>query len=121
MGVKQWSVRQKNTARRMIDAGESNKEISLRIGKPVEEVVQYVEMLRRLALARAVTSSRQSICWDCANAVPDPETGRGCSWSRRFEPVDGWLARRADLRRPEGEGGPVESYCVIDCPEFKEG
>ena len=32
----------------------------------------------------------ESLCWDCANAVPT-ET-RGCTWSRFLEPISGWDA-----------------------------
>lgn len=31
-------------------------------------------------------------CWTCRNAVPNPETGRGCEWSRGLQPVPGWKA-----------------------------
>lgn len=74
----------------------------------------------------------QTLCWCCANAVPSPETGAGCSWSRReHTPVPGWVAERRDipryytLRRSGGvtytSAGMEESYRVISCPEFKEG
>ena len=42
-----------------------------------------------------------SLCWDCQNACC------GCSWSRSFEPVEGWEAR------PSGD-----SFFVINCPQF---
>ena len=54
----------------------------------------------------------QTLCWNCANA-----TG-GCSWSEygTFQPVEGWTAERRDIRNKFGED--IESYIVIDCPEF---
>lgn len=32
------------------------------------------------------------LCWTCRNAVPNPETGQGCEWSRSLKPVPGWKA-----------------------------
>ena len=66
-----------------------------------------------------------TICWACANAVPDEEGTRGCSWSREGRPVEGWVAERRDIRiqpkRPGEERRAVESYQVITCPEFVPG
>ena len=55
-----------------------------------------------------------SLCWDCKKAV-----GR-CSWSRRFEEVDGWTAIRRDVQCGRRDDKPIyeRSYFVIDCPEF---
>lgn len=56
-----------------------------------------------------------SLCWDCQKAV-----GR-CSWSRRFEEVEGWTAIRRDVQcGRDADDLPllVKSYFVIDCPEF---
>lgn len=39
-----------------------------------------------------------TICWACANAVPDADGERGCSWSREGKPVEGWVAERRDIR-----------------------
>lgn len=66
-----------------------------------------------------------TICWACANAVPDEEGTRGCPWSREGKPVEGWTAERRDIRiqpkRPGEERRAVESYQVITCPEFVPG
>ena len=66
-----------------------------------------------------------TICWACANAVPDEEGTRGCSWSREGKPVEGWVAERRDIRiqpkRPGEERRAVESYQVITCPAFVPG
>ncbi len=63
-----------------------------------------------------------SICWDCVHAVPDPSKGTGCSWSVRFKPVEGWIAKH----KPQVlYSGPVprmvSSWLVLKCPKFKEG
>lgn len=66
-----------------------------------------------------------TICWACANAVPDEEGTRGCPWSREGKPVEGWTAERRDIlvqpTRPGGEKKRLESYCVITCPAFVPG
>ena len=66
-----------------------------------------------------------TICWSCANAVPDADGERGCPWSREGRPVEGWVAERRDIRiqsaRPGEERKTVESYQVITCPEFVPG
>lgn len=62
-----------------------------------------------------------TLCWDCINAVP--EKGHGCSWSRSFKPVPGWVAKESKVyvKTEDGVKVGVESYCVYECPEFKEG
>lgn len=66
-----------------------------------------------------------TICWACANAVPDEESTRGCPWSREGKPVEGWVAERRDIlvqaTSPGGEKKRIESYCVITCPAFVPG
>ena len=66
-----------------------------------------------------------TICWACANAVPDADGERGCSWSREGKPVEGWVTERRDIRiqpkRPGEERRGVESYQVITCPESVPG
>lgn len=51
------------------------------------------------------------LCQNCAG---------GCSWSRSFEPVDGWKAEKTyfDSYTHEHEEG---SYKILFCPEFVEG
>lgn len=59
-------------------------------------------------------NEKKTICWECMNAVPVGEYG--CSWSRRFEPVDGWVATKTRKNTSIGE-----TYCVHKCPEFIAG
>lgn len=63
--------------------------------------------------------AEDTLCWCCKNAVPgtDTETGapRGCSWSRSFIPVAGWIADK------ETSETGRETYRVFVCPEFKRG
>lgn len=63
----------------------------------------------------------QTLCWSCANAVPDESGKRGCAWSRRFEPVKGWDAQETRLYGGDGSKRFQKSYCVRQCPEFVRG
>lgn len=56
-----------------------------------------------------------SICWECSNAVP--ANGYGCSWSRKFEPVKGWIAERHLIKKKGCR--ELESYCVKMCPQYE--
>ncbi len=49
-------------------------------------------------------------CWKCANAYG------GCSWSRNFQPVEGWIAKF--VQHTKCVPG-FTSYNIIFCPEFK--
>lgn len=61
----------------------------------------------------------QTLCWRCANEVPDREGERGCTWSRSGVPVAGWEAVRRDLRLGRlSDGVKLESYRVQKCPCF---
>lgn len=59
---------------------------------------------------RSVFTKPKTLCWDCANAVPDKK-GHGCSWSRDLIPVKGWTAKQGKYNQ--------SSYRVEKCPEFK--
>lgn len=64
-----------------------------------------------------------TLCWRCENAVPDRAGLRGCTWSRRREPVPGWDAEQTWVHFARGiknknmPDGSV-SYYVKACPEF---
>lgn len=53
-----------------------------------------------------------TLCWGCANAIPNRDGTMGCNWSRFFEPVEGW-----DTLSAPGD----TSLTVLRCPEFEEG
>lgn len=61
--------------------------------------------------------SSQTICWECRNAV------NGCSWSRTFTPVKGWVAEREDREYdPVWRPGQITTtYTVRCCPLFAKG
>jgi hypothetical protein len=58
------------------------------------------------------------LCEDCGNAVPNTFTGKGCSWSRNLEPVEGWTAKPTKLRAHNRQDPEIGSYQVLACPEF---
>lgn len=61
-----------------------------------------------------------TICWECRNAVPDEEGKRGCSWSRKLEPVEGWQAVESTVVRYDGgHKREIMSALVLECPQFK--
>ena len=51
----------------------------------------------------------QSLCWNCKNCFG------GCSWSKSFEPVEGWSAERTTIEYFNTE---TPSFLVRDCPLF---
>lgn len=53
------------------------------------------------------------LCWKCQNAVPSIYTKRGCNWSIKFEPVEGWTATETERDRNGQQG-----YRITACPEF---
>ena len=64
---------------------------------------------------------RETICFNCENAVPNPTTGKGCNWSRHFKPVDGWTADKTVIinrEKSEGKTYTTDSYAVYECPLF---
>lgn len=61
-----------------------------------------------------VPQESQTLCWDCKHAVPTG-AGNGCSWSRSFQPVEGWEAEKTH------PGGRSTSYHVKRCPRFERG
>ncbi len=64
----------------------------------------------------------QTLCWDCKHAT-DVEA---CPWVRDGTPVDGWWAKRKDIKYRvdacEAHGVQTrlqETYCVMMCPLFE--
>ena len=56
-------------------------------------------------------------CWDCKKALG------GCSWSRDFTPVEGWIAtptyKAGNYSKKRGRLPPMKSYQIEYCPEFE--
>lgn len=51
----------------------------------------------------------EHLCWHCQNVCC------GCSWSRCFKPVNGWIAEQTIIKDSTKD---FSSYKVHKCPEF---
>jgi hypothetical protein len=70
-----------------------------------------------MAKNQSSEKEHETICVNCKKA-----TG-GCSWSKKFEPVDGWNAIPTKIKTGYKYGGKiphiVDSFDVYECPEFE--
>ena len=88
-----------------------------------ERIAQYKrEHREREKRVRLVEKGASGIpsdqpCWDCAKYY------NGCSWSRDFTPLEGWVATptyKAGVTRSDGTRyPPMKSYHITYCPEFE--
>lgn len=92
--------------------------VRMALRAPTEKMQQHADDVSN---REAKTMYTQTLCWSCANAVPDKYGKRGCAWSRRFEPVKGWDAQETRLYAGDGSKRFQKSYCVRQCPEFVRG
>ena len=106
---------EKTRIRELSYAGKTPRQIAEIVGRPETTIHTALRYMNNGGTPHA------SICWDCINAVPNPETGDGCSWSRSFIPVEGWTAREHKLMIYGDTADDCMSYQVISCPCFKEG
>lgn len=59
---------------------------------------------------------RFQLCCYCKNSCG------GCSWSRRFEPVEGWTAEPTIIRQRNRQGKyDIHSYKITECPQYEKG
>ena len=80
----------------------------LRKGDTIEQALRPV--CRKPSAIIKSSIDQGTLCWDCQNY------GGGCSWSKRFQPVAGWVAEQHYKPSLAGDG---ISYKVLSCPEFK--
>lgn len=92
--------------------------VSLSLRAPTEKMQEHSD---DIASREAKTLYTQSLCWSCANAVPDKYGKHGCAWSRHFKPVEGWDAQETRMYSGKEGKNSVQSYCVRQCPEFVRG
>lgn len=117
---KNWSHEEEQELRRLMDAGEGILTAAKMLGR-TEGAVRTKANLMGLHMKRMPEKEQNTpkeaasgtLCWQCENAVPDPERGKGCPWSKSGTPVDGWDA----IRTSKSEDG--ESYYVRACPSFE--
>ena len=113
---KVWTDDEIQRLKSLVAQGKSVSEIS-RIMERSESAVKNT--MTNLGFKSHLKYHTASLCWACKNAVPNPETGAGCSWSERFIPVEGWDAAERNLFGQHDS--EVISYHVIACPEFVVG
>lgn len=65
---------------------------------------------RRKKRDRTANYKDQQPCWTCQNACS------GCSWSREFKPIKGWIAIPTVLACHDTE---KTSYKIVYCPQYK--
>lgn len=84
--------------------------------EPIKDISKHlkrtVAAIRRKARLLGITCCEVgTLCWSCQNA------SCGCSWSRWYEPVDGWDAEKTIILSGN-EYPDIESYLVKKCPEY---
>lgn len=79
----------------------------------------YYSLCDNCNMKKLIKSGKITLCWACRNAVPDRRGEKGCNWSRKKKPVDGWEATPTECRVTRGL--TVPSFHVKSCPEFVEG
>ena len=59
---------------------------------------------------------RMQLCCYCK------KFGGGCSWSRKFEPVEGWKAVPTIIKARNRNGKyDIHSYKITECPQYEKG
>ena len=58
-------------------------------------------------------TKKHTLCWKCQKACG------GCSWSKDFTPVENWNAVPTKIKAYGTGDGTIDSYRVIECPEFE--
>lgn len=92
--------------------------VHLALRSPTEKTEKYCS---GTGGSKAKVLYTQTLCWECANSVPDKSGKRGCAWSRSFKPVPGWDADETWLYGSKRDRRSVQSYNVRQCPEFVRG
>ena len=62
---------------------------------------------------RVGRKTKETLCWTCKNAC-----GK-CSWSKGFEPVDGWDAIPTKIKVSIETNEYTDSYFVKNCPLYE--
>lgn len=114
--VNKWTKQEVALLLRLNEKGAYYKEIADRLGRSESAVEMKARALGvRLMAKRSREPKSTTLCWDCKKA-----SNSGCSWSRRFDPVPGWVAKHNPIK-VAGKKNADDSYDVFDCPEFEEG
>ena len=117
--MRAWTKADSETLYKMREKGHTYEYIGKVLGKSAIACRRFAQ---RKAIHKAAYDYKQTLCWDCINAVPNPETGDGCSWSRTLTPVEGWQAEGTRLMSyANTDPREFSSYIVMECPRFRKG
>ncbi len=109
----------------MREQGETWENIANYIGISVKVLREVMVMhgLREPPAPDKYESNYQGqLCWECIHANPNPAAGTGCSWSERFEPVEGWTAKPTVLYASNhGANHTDNSFAITKCPQYEKG
>ena len=64
------------------------------------------------------TRRGEQLCFHCRKACG------GCTWSKKFKPIEGWKATPTMIKSTRHGGKKrilIESYKVVECPEYERG
>ena len=70
---------------------------------------KYCSKKCRLEAIQEKREREGQLCWRCKNACGN------CSWSRNFEPVEGWKASPYIVKDSMGD---IHTYEIVECPQF---
>ena len=119
MSGRAWTMTEKRILENMRREGCTYSQIAERIGRTEHAVKTYA---LHYADCPRKKNGGNTLCWTCINAVPNPQKGHGCSWSRKLIPVKGWTAEGTILKcYATSEPKKYTCYRVMKCPEFVEG
>jgi len=109
---KKWSREEDDYIRKYygkIPVGEIAKKLQRTVSGTTCHAIRALGLHSELRGKRRVPDT---ICWDCGKYTR-------CSWARRFKPVKGWTAIHAPIEMDGGRA--IDSYSVVECPEFVNG
>lgn len=121
MGFKHYTKSEIEKIVTMYGAGIGTLAIARELGRSEQYLRRFLSHIGVIRVKKQ-NECNDTLCWQCANAVPRTEHGRyvrGCSWSIAFEPVEGWTAQKVMMEVYCMKH--KESYCVSACPKFVEG
>ncbi len=112
--IGKWTTGEIDTLRAMLADGKPYRIIGQVLDRTEGSVEAKARGLGINPMPKRQRKDKATLCWRCENA-----TNSGCLWSRHLRPVAGWTARYSPLKISGGR--IVDSFTVVDCPEFVEG
>lgn len=109
-----WTDEERNYLRNHYGR-KSARVIGEHLGRSTSAVAMQAAFL---GITKKYVGKKTTLCVMCQNAVPNTFTGKGCSWSRHLEPVEGWTAKPTLLRAHNRAAPEIGSYQVLACPEY---